>query len=796
MVTSKGRLSFWQGFSLAGFLILVLALFAPSAYATHNQKTLISTGPAGGNGPNPATYDAVNQNGTLAFFETDEQLVSGDTDSNFDVYQRSVVDGTTTLISIGPDGGNGLNDVFFDGISADGSKVFFETDEKLINGVGDNDNAVDIFQRSGGTTTLISGPGNGGAPDAFFDGNSSDGSHVFFDTEQQLDATNDTDSSTDVYDGTGGGQTLISAGQINGNGAFFAQFAGNSADGSKVWFETSESLVAGDTDSKQDVYQRASGTTTEISSGIGAFDAFFDASSTDGSRVFYSTSEAVLGGDTDSSNDVYQVTGGTTSLISTGTTNGGAFSAFFEGSSQDGTKVFFRTAEKVETSDTDSSQDVWQRSGGTTTTQISTGTTSNGAGFPASFDGSSADGTIVFWSTAEQVEAGDTDSSTDVYQRSGGTTTTRLSTGLAGGNGAFPAFFEGSSTDGSRVFLSTAEKLETGDNDSQVDIYERSSGTTTLLSTGATGGNGAFTAFFDGSNASGKRVFIDTQESLQPADTDSQIDIYAGVTLPYDHPIGAGPMRLSLVPVFNSCPSSSVNSTHGGPLNFGSCNPPVPASSTARFGSGGAVGMVKVYVCNLAATDPHCTESGVVKPDLRLIANLRDIRCTGSVPAGCSTGADYNPNGAPGPYTTGCTGIADCNQNGVAAPYCAQSGTSSSDCIAGSDLTLTGRLPGAGAGKGLRITDIDNGPGQDTGATVVDSGFPIPMDCLPTPTNSSLGSVCGVNTSANALSPGAALAGAGATWELGEVQVLDSGPDGIRGNVDDQALAAQGIYLP
>jgi hypothetical protein len=39
-------------------------------------------------------------------------------------------------------------------------------------------------------------------------------------------------------------------------------------------------------------------------------------------------------------------------------------------------------------------------------------------------------------------------------------------------------------------------------------------------------------------------------------------------------------------------------------------------------------------------------------------------------------------------------------------------------------------------------------------------------------------------------------AGDTAIWQLGEIQVLDSGPDGIRGNADDEVLAVQGIYAP
>ena len=96
----------------------------------------------------------------------------------------------------------------------------------------------------------------------------------------------------------------------------------------------------------------------------------------------------------------------------------------------------------------------------------------------------------MFIETAEQLVASDTDSSIDVYERAGGTTTL-LSTGPAGGNGSqrrelLKAWSDG----GTRVFFQTAEQLTGSDTDSAVDVYERSGGTTTLVSTGPAGGNG------------------------------------------------------------------------------------------------------------------------------------------------------------------------------------------------------------------------------------------------------------------------------------------------------------------
>ena len=83
----------------------------------------------------------------------------------------------------------------------------------------------------------------------------------------------------------------------------------------------------------------------------------------------------------------------------------------------------------------------------------------------------------------------------------------------AGGNGAFDAVFDGTSGDGSHVFFHTAEPLA-GDTDTKRDIYEHSGGTTTRVSTGPTGGNGAIDAFFAGNSRDGTRVFFETAEAL------------------------------------------------------------------------------------------------------------------------------------------------------------------------------------------------------------------------------------------------------------------------------------------
>lgn len=307
--------------------------------------------------------------------------------------------------------------------------------------------------------------------------------------------------------------------------------------------------------------------------------------------------------------------------------------------------------------------------------------------------------------------------------------------------------------------------------------------------------------------------------------------------VPYETPVGASPMRVPLVPAFGACNSGSANSTHGPPLNFKSCSPPSPASNTVRTGNG-AVGSAWVIVCNTGATVSVCNESSpgftaAMQPDVRMFGAIRDVQCrlTGT-PSGCSAGSDYNPNGSTGPYTTICNNVATCGNDGRPNPFCAPGASSSSACIAGTDATLSAGLgnptgvtvnPTAQCGTvstclafaskfvghGLRVTDSYNcDPALPVGdpdrcpattasrtATMADIKFPVPLDCI-TSASASLGSTCGVNTTANALVPGWVVAGKKAVIEFGEVQLLDSGSDGTRGNSDDQRFATQGIYLP
>jgi hypothetical protein len=78
---------------------------------------------------------------------------------------------------------------------------------------------------------------------------------------------------------------------------------------------------------------------------------------------------------------------------------------------------------------------------------------------------------------------------------------------------------------------------------------------------------------------------------------------------------------------------------------------------------------------------------------------------------------------------------------------------------------------------------------------VHDQHFSVPVVCQAT-TDATFGSYCGANTTARALIPSVVVSGTRAIVEIGQIRVLDSGPDGIRDNTDDELFAVQGIVVP
>jgi hypothetical protein len=159
---------------------------------------------------------------------------------------------------------------------------------------------------------------------------------------------------------------------------------------------------------------------------------------------------------------------------------------------------------------------------------------------PAHYEGASAGGGVVVFSTTEPLVPGDTDLQRDVYVReldeALGHVTRQVSLGPTGGNDSYVAQFQAVDAAGDRVFFSTKERLTAEDTDSAEDVYVRDllSNKTTLVSAGDPScsaskcghANLDASAVSGGVAGAGDRVFFVSFEQLSSQDKDEGPDLY------------------------------------------------------------------------------------------------------------------------------------------------------------------------------------------------------------------------------------------------------------------------------
>jgi hypothetical protein len=731
----------------------------------------------------------------------------------------------TDRISAGQINGNGAFDAAYAGTSTDGTRVFFTTAEPLVS--TDTDAAIDLYERSNGTTTLVSaGQVNGnGDFDVVYVGASQDGKTVFFTTNEAL-VSGDTDSGCqdegdpstrpcrDVYQRANGSTTLLSSGA---NGSFDADFGGATPDGSKVYIETADKLLAADTDSNVDVYERSGASTTLVSTGPtggnGAFDAGFDAVSADGARVVFSTDENLAAADTDSNcfdaesttarpcHDVYQRSGGTTTLLSNG--GNGSFDATWTGASADATKVIFSTNESMAAADTDASFDLYQASGGSVTF-ISAGAINGNSAFDVGFNGISSDGSRVFFGTYEKLVATDTDGSLDIYQRSGGTTSI-VSKGTINGNGAFDVFYRGMSTDGLHVFFTSAEPLVAADTDTNQDAYDGSGGAAaTLVSAGQINGNGNYMVTFRGASDDGSRVFFTTRERLVSADADPAPGNCFTSTCSVDvYERYQGTTYL----VSFGPDTGNRNANYGGTSSSGER---VFYQSPKQQIAGDTDSAQDIYQASVASVSAgYARPRGATPFRVALVPAFR--ACT----TPNNTHGDPLAYGSCSPPTQVSTQLTIGSPDANNTPANFQSSLrfivvpgNSATPQDDADVKLVNTINDV-----RKTSDLSDYTGEVqevvsirltdrlNGSAPVD---PATMQdytfrlTIPCVATAAtnIGSNCNSNTTADAVLPGLAPENARSMWQMDQVQVLDGGPDGLASTTPNDVFAVPGVFAP
>jgi uncharacterized repeat protein (TIGR01451 family) len=314
-----------------------------------------------------------------------------------------------------------------------------------------------------------------------------------------------------------------------------------SADGTRVAFlSTASNLDPADPDAVVDVFVKdlVSGDLTLVStsdSGVKG-SGFSPSVSADGTRVaFLSTASNLDPADPDAVVDVFvkDLVSGDLTLVSTSDSGvKGNELSFSPSVSADGTRVAFQSnASNLDPADTDTDIDVYVKdlvSGDLTLVSTSdSGVKGNNASTDPSVSG---DGTrVAFRSFADNLDPADTDSLDDVYVKdlvSGDLTL--VSTSDSGVKGDFLSLAPSVSDDGTRVaFQSFASNLDPADTDGGADVYVKDllSGDLTLMSTSDSGVKGG--GFIPSVSGDGTGVaFLSGNSNLDPADTDTLVDVY------------------------------------------------------------------------------------------------------------------------------------------------------------------------------------------------------------------------------------------------------------------------------
>ena len=213
----------------------------------------------------------------------------------------------------------------------------------------------------------------------------------------------------------------------------------------------------------------------------------------------------------------------------------------------------------------------------------------------------------------------------------------------------------------------------------------------------------------------------------------------------FPRPKGATPLRASLVPSFDSC--TAANRTHGLPLIFPSCNPPVQSSSVLTVGTPDANTFNANSIASLKLDVITGNPSNEIDDaDVKLTLSMTDVRNKPS-------GTDY-----------------------------------------------VGRVL---ATAPLQITDRMNAPESPEPGTGQTVPMQFPADCVAT-VSTTIGGACAANTTFDAVVPGAVPEGQRSVWELGQFEVKDAGPNGTGyaacpptcGDGDETTFMRAGVFVP
>ena len=527
----------------------------------NGQTRLVSVSTSGARGNGASSAPSISADGRYIAFASDaSNLVANDDNSARDIFVHDQVTSTTWRVSVSGAGvqANGPSET--PAISGDGRYVAYRSvANNLV--AGDSNGYYDIFRfdRYTGAVVRISVDSSGVQANGNSDlpSLSDDGAFVAFDSVATNLVAGDSNGARDVFvrDLTAG--TTVRA-SVDGSGAQ-ANGPGErpmlSGDGAVVAFEsTASNLVAGDSNSRRDVFVRvlAAGTTTRVSVSSGGTQGNEASSrpslSVNGRYVaFQSDASNLIAGDSNAVTDVFVHDRNDGSTARASIENGGAQAnnpSSNPSLSGDGALVLFETTATnlVAASDSNNASDVYRRDrSGATTTRISLAAT--GGPFAAAGNGdswlgdyvkpqvSAAGRHVVFQSAASNLVAGDSNGQRDIFLFDRVSATLELvSAGIGGAAASNGSESPSVSGDGRYVaFSSAASNLVAGDSNGYADIFvrDRVLATTSRVSVGPAGVQANYVSYWPSISSDGRYVaFYSPATNLVAGDSNGRGDVF------------------------------------------------------------------------------------------------------------------------------------------------------------------------------------------------------------------------------------------------------------------------------
>jgi hypothetical protein len=241
----------------------------------------------------PGVADGISRDGRYVVFQSSSQLTDSATDSGYKLYRY---DGQTGQLEyLGPldTTGDGSADVL--GIGEDGGTVYFHSNGQLV------------VWHDGQVEVAYPGTLRGGD----FGYPSPNGRYLIYITGINLTTR---DGTLRLHDAVSGEDVCLSCtvdGTVRVGGlpvpsrTLSNRFPQAVTDDGHAYFDTTAALISADHNGSRDVYEYYNGRRTLISPGDRDFTATLADISADGSTVFFTTSQGLVGQDTDETYDLY-----------------------------------------------------------------------------------------------------------------------------------------------------------------------------------------------------------------------------------------------------------------------------------------------------------------------------------------------------------------------------------------------------------------------------------------------------------------------------------------------------------